>query len=130
MNELTSTLRSDTKQVTVSLTGFGFRGTTFNTGYTWSRSRDQSYGFGEGGFGGTTAGDPNVSEWGRSDLDRRHNFIGTVTWPVRQSLELTAVGRMTSGGPYTPLVSGAERSMLELVAALHEPAVEVDVAIP
>ncbi|NUO63818.1 MAG: TonB-dependent receptor [Gemmatimonadaceae bacterium] len=106
VNELSSKLRSDTKQVTVSLTGFGLRGTTFNTGYTWSRSRAESFGFGESGFGGNTAGDPNVAEWGRSDLDRRHQLFAQILYPVTPSLDASFVARASSGSPYSPMVAG------------------------
>ena len=44
VNELQSTSQSDTKQLTISLGGFGLRGAMFNTGYTWSRSRDEGSG--------------------------------------------------------------------------------------
>ena len=107
---LGSGLRSTTQQLTASVNAFTDRGIVFSLSYTLAHVRDQSaFGGGSGGFGfssASTGGDPNVAEWGRSDLDRRHNFIGTVTWPVKPSLELTAVGRLTSGGPYTPMVSG------------------------
>ncbi|HEX8849012.1 MAG TPA: carboxypeptidase regulatory-like domain-containing protein [Gemmatimonadaceae bacterium] len=106
VNELTSKLRSDTKQVTVSLTGFGFRGTTFNTGYTWSRSRAESFGFGDAGFGGSTGGDPNVAEWARSDLDRRHQLFAQVLYPVTPSLDASFIVRASSGSPYSPMVAG------------------------
>ena len=106
VSELTSKLRSDTKQVTVSLTGFGLRGTSFNTGYTWSRSRSEGYGFGESGFGGSTAGDPNVAEWGRADLDRRHQLFAQVLYPFTPSLDMSLVARASSGAPYSPMVGG------------------------
>jgi hypothetical protein len=39
-----------------------------------------------------------------ADQDVRHNLIATVTYPLNPSLELTLVGRATSGAPYTPVV--------------------------
>lgn len=108
VNELTSRLESDTRQVTTALSGFGFRGTSFNLSYTWSRSRDQRYGFGDGGFGGgaNTSGDPNRADWGRSDLDRRHQIFAQVLYPITPSLDVSLLGRATSGSPYTPMVGG------------------------
>jgi len=55
---------------------------------------------------GTTAGDPDVIEWGRSDLERRHSFVLSITYPFSTSLELTSIGRLTSGTPFTPMVGG------------------------
>jgi len=116
VSELNSNLHSDTKQITASLNGITTRAISFNTSYTFTRSRDQSQGLssfgggGGGGFGGggaaTTAGNPNLSEWGTSDLERRHSFLATLTWPLHPALELTAIGRLSSGAFFTPTVSG------------------------
>jgi hypothetical protein len=43
-------------------------------------------------------------EWGRSDLERRHNVVGSLSWFVRPWLDLTSVVRVSSGTPYTPRV--------------------------
>src|SRR2546421_4951219 len=40
-------------------------------------------------------------EWATSDLERRHAFLATVTLPIASALELGAVGRLTSGAPFT-----------------------------
>ena len=59
--------------MTVSLGGVTLQGITLNGSYTFLRSRDQQNGFsaGGGGFGGaSTAGDPNLVQWGTSDLER------------------------------------------------------------
>lgn len=108
--EVGSRFRSRNVQATASLNGFTGRGVTFNLSYTLARTRDQaSTGFGNpaGGFGQTpTAGDPNVRGFAASDQDVRHNLIGTLTYPLNPSFEVTAVARATSGRPYTPLVSG------------------------
>ncbi len=118
VTEMNSNLQSDTKQLTASLGGITTKAIVFNTSYTFMRSRDQQRGlasFGGGGFGGggfgsgggaTTAGNPNIAEWATSDLERRHSFLATVTWPIKPSFELTAIGRLSSGGFYTPGVSG------------------------
>jgi hypothetical protein len=92
-------------QATLGTQGVTRGGTVYNLSYTLGRSRDQS----SGGFGlgsSTTAGDPNQRDWASSDFDRRHAFLATVTHPFNQGLELTAIGRMSSGAPYTPRVGG------------------------
>ncbi|MFN2601911.1 MAG: carboxypeptidase regulatory-like domain-containing protein [Gemmatimonadaceae bacterium] len=117
VSEMNSNLHSDTKQITTTLNGFTTKGINFNLSYTFMRSRDQAQGlsnFGGGGFGGggfgsggaNTGGNPNLAQWGTSDLERRHSFLGTVTWPVKPSFELTAIARLNSGGFFTPTVSG------------------------
>ncbi len=50
------------------------------------------------------AGNPNVREWATSNFERRHSFLPTVTYPVGTTLEITTIGRLSSGTPYTPLV--------------------------
>ncbi|MDB4890048.1 MAG: hypothetical protein JWL61_1903 [Gemmatimonadetes bacterium] len=111
VNEITSVFRSVSTQVTVSLGGLTMQGITLNGSYTFLRSRDQQNGFsaggGGGGFGGaSTAGDPNVVAWGTSDLERRHSLLGTITFPFRSWVDITAIGRVTAGQHYTPIVSG------------------------
>jgi hypothetical protein len=105
-----SRLRSDNRQATLSVNGFLRNGILMSASYTYARSRDQSsfsccnasQAFGSP----TTDGDPNATPWGTSDLERRHVIITTATWPATPSLELTVVGRLTSGQPYTPRVNG------------------------
>ena len=116
VSEMNSNLHSDTKQITGSINGITTRAMLFNASYTFTRSRDQAQGlssFGTGGFGGgfggggaSTAGNPNIAEWGTSDVERRHSFLATLTWPVKPAIELTAIARVSSGGFFTPLVSG------------------------
>src|SRR5207244_10471574 len=107
--EIGSDLGSEAKQLTVSLGGVTRRGVVLQASYTWSQSRDQlsASRFGAPGFAAaTTAGDPNVREWAPSDFDRRHALLGVVTYPFGTSLEVTGIGRLTSGAPFTPLVGG------------------------
>src|SRR6266516_4491847 len=47
---------------------------------------------------------PLVRGWATSDLERRHAFFATVTLPIASALELGAIGRLTSGAPFTPVV--------------------------
>ena len=107
VTEVDSRLQSDTRQVTVSLGGFGLRGAAFNTGYTYSRSRDEGFGFAQGFFGGgSTAGDPNRSEWARGDRDIHHQLFAQLLYPLTTSLDASVIARATSGAPYSPLVAG------------------------
>jgi len=108
--DVNSLNRSRQWQGTVGLNGFTNKGAIINASYTYANARDQSsLGFGgaAGGFAfATTAGDPNIAEWAPSVFNRNHVMIGTVTYPLSSSFEITAIGRMTSGAPFTPLVSG------------------------
>jgi len=106
--EIGSDLASDTKQLTVSLGGVTRGGVVMQTAYTLSFVSDQSSqgtGFGGGRLGGSTSGNPNVPEWGRSSMERRHSFLATVSYPFGASLDLTTIGRLSSGTPYTPMVA-------------------------
>ena len=109
VSEYTSTNRSLSALGTVSLSGLTMQGIQMNLSYSLLRSRDQQNGFsaGGGGFGGAnTAGDPNVTAWGTSDLERRHALLGTVTYPARPWLDISFIGRYTAGQAYTPTVNG------------------------
>jgi hypothetical protein len=113
-----SHLENESKQLTFSLGGVTRSGVVVRSAYTWSHVRDQSSlrggggggggrsgsGFG-GSTGGTTSGNPNVPEWGRSSLERRHSFLLTVSYPFGPSLDVTSIGRLSSGRPYTPVVA-------------------------
>ena len=107
--ELTSGLKSDTKQLTVSMNGSTQGGTAFTFAYTVQRTRDQSsftccsaaQGFGSP----TTAGNPNLSQWAPGDQDIRNTFQTYFTKPVNSWLEITANARLSSGAPFTPIVS-------------------------
>jgi hypothetical protein len=97
VSEVMSELSSHTKQLTTSFNGLLLRGVQFNLSYTFTDSRDQAQGFSSpslggiggglftgGGFGegsGTTAGNPNRGEWGRSDMARRHSSAGNGQLP-------------------------------------------------
>jgi len=103
-----SDLRSDTRQLTVGVGRLPPRGATFQVSYTFTRARDQSSfsccAVSQGFAVPTTAGDPNAREWATSAFERRHSVLATVTYPVNSALEVSALGRLTSGVPFTPLV--------------------------
>jgi len=106
--EIESDLASETRQLTVGFGGVTGRGAAFRLSYTYTRARDQSSfsggGAGQGFAAPTTAGNPNVAEWATSNFERRHSFLATITYPVTGALEVTAIGRLSSGAPFTPLV--------------------------
>jgi hypothetical protein len=107
VNELTSKLRSDTRQLTLGVNGFFTRRLIMlNTSYTLTRSRDQVLGGGQGFGGSSVAGDPRIADWGRSDQERRHSITGTIMWPFNPGLELSAIVRASSGARFTPMVGG------------------------
>ncbi|MDB4898703.1 MAG: hypothetical protein JWN53_511, partial [Gemmatimonadetes bacterium] len=83
VNEIVSRLRSQSTQVTTTLSGLTLRGIVLSGSYTFLRSRDQQNGFGVGGgFGGaSTSGNPNDPQWATSDFERRHQLLGTMTVP-------------------------------------------------
>jgi len=103
-----SDLQSDARQLTVGVSRLPPRGAALQLSYTFNRARDQSSfsccAVSQGFAAPTTAGDPNAREWATSAFERRHSLLATVTYPVSGALEVTALGRLTSGVPFTPLV--------------------------
>lgn len=101
-----SGLRSRTAQVTVTAQGPSLRSGFFSGSYTWQRSEDQSNGYSFGSYLPTTAGDPRRTEWGTSDLERRHILTGMTLIPLPRDFEFSLIARAVSGGRYTPMVNG------------------------
>jgi hypothetical protein len=103
-----SDLQSDTRQLGVGVSRLPPRGAAMQLSYTFTRARDQSSfsccAVSQGFAAPTTAGDPNGHEWATSAFERRHSLLATVTYPVTSALEVTTLGRLTSGIPFTPLV--------------------------
>jgi hypothetical protein len=99
--EATSILHTRSQQVTATLGGIVGPGIVFQLSYSWQRARDQ-----QTGIRGTTAGNPNAVEWSPSDFGRQHAFVLMLTYPFSTALEITSVGRVTSGTPFTPMVGG------------------------
>ena len=116
--EAMSELKSETTQITAGLNGIFSQSMIWNMSYTWMHSRDQTAfapaasiggGGGRGGFGfgvgsATTGGDPNEVQWGRSDLERKHSFTGSMSWFARPWIDVTSVIRFSSGQPFSPRV--------------------------
>lgn len=119
-----SRLQSETGQLSFSLNGFAAHGIVFRASYTLSHSRDQS------SFG-ATAGNPNQATWGPSGMQRKHSMVASATYPIFPSLELTLIGRLMSGAPYTPMVGGdvnGDGSRNDR-AFIYDPATAPDTAI-
>ena len=105
--EATSGLRSNTKQVTLGVNTSTTRGLLLTGSYTFTRSTDESSfpgALGGAGVAGTTPGNPNLVQRATSDLERRHQLLTTITYPLTSWLELTSIARLVSGAPFTPLV--------------------------
>ena len=105
--ETVSGLRSDTKQATLGVNTSTTRGLLLSASYTFTRSIDESSfpgALGGAGVAGTTPGNPNLVQRSTSDLERRHQLLATITYPVTSTVELTSIARLSSGAPFTPLV--------------------------
>jgi hypothetical protein len=112
--EVTSDRRSAAHQLSTQLMGMLSQRTTVMANYTLGFARDQGSagGGGFGGFGGggvaittPTAGSPNDVEWAVSSTDRRHTLNLVVSHAFRPTFELSAMGRVSSGAPFTPIVN-------------------------
>lgn len=104
--ELGTGAQSRSAQVTLTVAGPSFRGGGTSISYTYARVVDRSNGFGLGAFLPNTAGNPNAFEWGTSDLERRHQVVAQQITSFPRGFELTLIGRVLSGTPYTPMVNG------------------------
>jgi len=102
VTELTSNLRSESKQLILTLSPLQFvPGFTWNLNYVHQWLREQGR-----GFGGTTAGNPLDVEWARSSMDARHQVNASITMRVHDLFSFAVWSRFSSGSPFTPLVSG------------------------
>jgi hypothetical protein len=102
VTELTSNLRSESKQLVLTLSPLQFvPGFTWNLNYVHQWLREQGR-----GFGGTTAGNPLDVEWARSSMDARHQVNASITMRVRDLFSFSVWSRFSSGSPFTPVVSG------------------------
>jgi hypothetical protein len=96
---------SSAHQFTTQLSGQLPKGITLSTNYTLSFARDN--GSGGGGFTGVpTAGSPNAVAWAAASNDRRHTINLTLAKAITPEIEITAMARMSSGAPFTPMVAG------------------------
>ncbi len=111
--EVTTDLRSRSHQLSTQVMGGLSENTTLMLNYTLGFARDQgSAGGGLGRFGGgggslmpTTGSNPNDREWAVSSTDRRHTLNLTLNRTVTPEIEVSLMGRLSSGSPFTPLVN-------------------------
>jgi hypothetical protein len=98
-----SDLQSHSTQLSFGISPIGFNSSfQWNVNYVWQKVVDKTRGFG----GGTTAGDPYLTQWARGDRDARHQITYTVGYTWNQAVSVTAFGRFQCGNPFTPLVAG------------------------
>jgi hypothetical protein len=108
--EVDSDLESSTAQITATVSGMLPPRFSFQTSYTLMRARDQSS-FSccnpTQGFSSPTTGEnPNRVDWGVSNLDRRHIITAILGYNVNRFADVTLIGRISSGQPFTPMVGG------------------------
>lgn len=100
--DVTSSLGSTSHQLVAQLSGILPPKATFSVNYTLGFARDQ----GSGSFASaTTAGNPNEPEWAVSGNDRRHTLNVWLSYAITPEIEVTAMGRLSSGSPFTPMVN-------------------------
>jgi len=97
-----SDLESISKQVSISLSPI-----LFNVNYAWSLNyTEQRVNDEQRGFTSNTSGDPNNMDWARSSNDSRHQIQGNFRYTFHNAVTFSATARLSSGTPYTPVVSG------------------------
>jgi len=98
-----SDLQSHSTQLSFGVSPIAFNSSfQWNVTYVWQKVVDKTRGFG----GGTTSGDPYLTQWARGDRDARHQITYTVGYTWNQAISVTAFGRFQSGNPFTPMVAG------------------------
>ncbi len=101
VNEFRSDLRSEAKQLTLSLAPVAVaQSLTWSASYVYSQLRDQVYGF------SSTDGNPLLTHWARSYFDGRHQVVYSVAYNVLDLFRLNWAGSLRSGTPFTPVISG------------------------
>jgi hypothetical protein len=103
VSDYLSDLESRSTQLSFGISPIAFNSSfQWRVTYVWQRVTDQSRGF----SGGSTASDPYLSEWARGARDARHQITFNVGYTWHQAVSVTAFGRVQSGNPFTPMVSG------------------------
>jgi hypothetical protein len=101
VSELRSDLQSESKQLSVRLSPFSFSsGLNWSLSYVLSDFREMYRGF------NSTVGDPRLTQWGRSSMDSRHQFVYTLGYNFFDAVRVNWYGSVRSPYPFTPLVSG------------------------
>ena len=103
VTDFLSDMQSRSSQLSLGLSPVAFNSSfQWNVTYVWQHVNEETRGFN----GGNTAGDPYLTQWARSNGDWRNQFTYTVGYTWHQAVSLTAFGRVQSGNPFTPMVSG------------------------
>jgi hypothetical protein len=103
VSDYLSDLKSHSTQLSFGVSPVAFNSAfQWSATYVWQKVTDQARGFG----GGNTAGDPYLTEWARGSRDARHQFTYNIGYTFHQAISVTAFGRVQSGNPFTPMVSG------------------------
>lgn len=101
VTELRSDLRSNARQVTISVAPAGVHTTLrWNLAYLHSKIRETTRGF------SSTGGNPLGIEHARSSFDSRHQLVYSIGYNVLDLLRVSWSGSFRSGLPFTPSVSG------------------------
>ena len=101
VSELRSDLRSESKQLRVSLFPVSFsQNLTWSASYVVADNREQVRGF------SSTAGNPLDVEWTRSAFDSRHQITYSIGYNFFDAVRVNWFGRFASGNTFTPSISG------------------------
>ena len=101
VSELRSDLRSESKQVRMSLSPANFSSNlTWSASYVLADNREQVRGF------ASTVGNPLDVEWTRGAFDSRHQVTYSVGYNFFDFLRVNWFGRFASGNTFTPSISG------------------------
>lgn len=85
----------------VSLIPLNARAYMINASYSWTRARQEGYGWG-------TDGNPNLTDWSRAASERRHRITSSIQYSKfgARTYTLSLTAQLTSGMPFTPMVNG------------------------
>ena len=101
VSELRSDLRSESKQLRVSLFPTSFsQNLTWSASYVLADNREQVRGF------SSTVGNPLDVEWTRSAFDSRHQLTYSIGYNFFDAVRVNWFGRFASGSTFTPGISG------------------------
>ena len=135
VRELRSDLEGHSEALQVSVSPYNWSYSwRWNATYRVQSTRDETRGFTGGAFGGgqfTTAGDPRVTEQGRSFTDSRHTFSLGFFYNLFGAVNLNWQQSFRSGTPYTPMVLGDVNGdgYLNDRAFVFDPATASDAAV-
>lgn len=103
VTDFVSDMRSRSSQLSLGVSPVAFNSSfQWNVTYVWQHVNDETRGF----SGGSTAGNPLLTQWARANGDWRHQITYNVGYTWHQAVSFTAFGRFQSGSPFTPMVSG------------------------